>query len=218
MDYLFANRVEAGIQLAQELRQHQLTKPLMLALPRGGVPIAHEIFRHLGIPWEVLITRKIGAPYNPEYGIGAISEDDKPLLTPAAYLREGVVEDAVAGVISLEQEELHRRIKLYRHDRSLPDLHGRDVVLIDDGVATGITAAAAARYVSSQGAARVILAVPVGPNVDNPILTEYVDEIICLHRPADFWGVGSWYADFEQVSDQEVIHYIEEKQQLHPES
>lgn len=214
MTFLFENRTSAGIQLANEIGQHDLVNPVLLALPRGGVPIAHEIFRNLGIPWEVLVTRKLGAPSNSAQGIGAISEDGLPLLTEAAYLREGMIEDPVADLIREEQSELQRTVQLFRQGKSLPHLSGRDVILVDDGLTTGITAAAAARYVQSLGVNRVILAVPVGPNMDNPLLLEYVDKIICLHRPIEFDAVRPWYQDYISLNDEDVLEHVRAKQQL----
>ncbi len=216
-NFYYSDRKHAGQVLGEIIAEKKIERPVLLALPRGGVPLAKEISQILHIPFDVLIVRKIGAPYNPEYGIGALSEDLIPLMQAGEFVPLENLDDDVLDVISEEKKELRRRIRLYRGDRKLPELKNRNVILIDDGLATGITAAAGARYLKQLGAQSIFLAVPVGPKQVHDFLTKYVDEIICPYRPPRFSSVGEWYKTFEQVSDDQVIsdlNAIYPKQQL----
>jgi len=211
--YQFRDRIEAGKKLAEQLDSLHLHDPLILALPRGGLPVAREVALKLRAPLDVLMVRKIGAPFNPEYGIGAMCEDFHPLFNPAAMLSEGYFKEEIERVVAEEKLELQRRINNYRGGRPLPRMVGKTVVLVDDGVATGITAAAAAKFLKNVGAEHVIIAAPVCPQGNDPLLEKYSDQIICLQRPPMFSAVGQWYRDFNQVSDAEVITILEE---FHP--
>jgi putative phosphoribosyl transferase len=211
--YQFRDRIEAGKKLAEELDSLHLRNPLVLALPRGGLPIAREVAIRLHAPLEVLIVRKIGAPYNPEYGIGAMCEDFHPLFNPAAMLSEEYYKEEIERIVADEKLELQRRINNYRGRRPLPRMVGKTVILIDDGVATGMTAAAAAKFLKNVGAEQVIIAAPVCPKGNDPLLEKYSDQIICLQRPPIFSSVGQWYLNFDQVSDAEVMNILEE---FHP--
>lgn len=211
--YQFKDREEAGKKLAEELDSLHLRDPLILALPRGGLPVAREVAIKLHAPLDVLIVRKIGAPFNPEYGIGAMSEDFHPLFNPAAMLSEGYYKEEIERIVAEEKLELQRRINNYRGGRPLPRVVGKTVILIDDGVATGITAAAAAKFLKNVGAQQVIIAAPVCPQGNDPLLEKYSDQIICLQRPPMFSAVGQWYRIFNQVSDAEVLTTLEE---FHP--
>jgi len=204
-DFFYNDRIHAGKVLAEAILENKIDRPVFLALPRGGVPVAKEVSRILHQPFDVLVVRKIGAPFNPEYGIGAISEDLNPLMQAGEFIPLEHLDDEVLDIISDEKKELLRRVKLFRGDRKLPDLKNRNVILIDDGLATGITAAAGARYLKRLGAKSVYLAVPVGPRHYHEFLTKYVDQIICPYRPAHFTAVGEWYKEFYQLSDHEVI-------------
>lgn len=203
----FADRSEAGALLAEHLRSRTFYDPLILALPRGGVPVAYEVARRLGIPMEVLVARKIGAPGNREYAIGAIVEGGFHHLNHAAIDSHHIDAARVVSAIETEQKELRRRIALYRLDLPLPRVKGRDVILIDDGIATGETARVACRLLADRGARRIILAVPVcsarrSAHDDFP----EANELIALYRPADFRSVGRYYVRFNPVSDDAVIH------------
>ncbi len=204
-DFYYTNRAHAGKVLAEAILEAGIEKPILLALPRGGVPVAEEISKTLGIPFDVLIVRKIGSPFNPEYGIGAMTEDFEPLMNAEAFLPVHKVSHEIEDIIDHEKEELKRRILLYRGQRDLPVVRNKNVVLIDDGLATGVSASAAAHFLKLQGAARISLAVPVGPRQVGSMIKKYVDEIICPYKPSRFSGVGQWYRDFNQVTDQEVI-------------
>lgn len=207
-NFLYRDRLHAGKVLSEIILKRELINPIILALPRGGVPIGMQIAEVLKAPLDVLIVRKIGAPFNPEYGIGAISEDLIPLMSAESLVNEEHLEEEVKEIIENEKKELIRRIQLYRGDRKLPEFQNRTVILVDDGIATGVTAAAAGKFLKSQGAKEVILAVPVGPRTLGPLVRRNVDEIICPYTPAGFSGVGSWYQDFRQVSDEEVVYIL----------
>lgn len=204
-DFYYTNRVHAGKVLAEAILEASIEKPILLALPRGGVPVAEVVSKVLGIPFDVLVVRKIGSPFNPEYGIGAITEDFEPLMNAEAILPLNKIGHEVEEIINEEKEELKRRISLYRGQRDLPTFRNRNVIIIDDGLATGVSASAAAHFLKNQGAARIFLAVPVGPKHVGSMIKNYVDEIICPYTPSRFSGVGQWYRDFNQVTDHEVI-------------
>ncbi|GAA0913689.1 phosphoribosyltransferase [Streptomyces thermoalcalitolerans] len=208
----FRNRAQAGRKLAERLRARYeagaLPDPVVLALPRGGVAVAQEVARALDAPLDVVVVRKIGAPFQEEYGLGAIAGDDPPLLDKAALHHLGLTEDDLAAVVERERAELHRRARRYRRDRPAPDLHGRTAIVVDDGLATGSTARAALRHVRSRGPARTVLAVPVGAPDAVEALGEEADEVVCLHQPSSFTAVGVWYDDFEQLTDDEVVRAL----------
>lgn len=200
--YLFKDRTDAGIALSKKIASLDLTSPVVIALPRGGVPLGDIIAQNLNAPLEVLIVRKIGSPSNREYGIGAMSEDLDPLLK-SQDLPEGLTPE-IREIIFEERDELIRRVSTYRGPRLLPDVGGRSVILVDDGLATGITAAAAAKFLNTKLPKEIILAVPVGPKILSEYVTKYIDRVICLETPANFFGVGMWYQDFSEVTDREV--------------
>jgi putative phosphoribosyl transferase len=202
---LYSNRVEAGEMLADRLQKKTFSRPLILALPRGGVPVASVISERLKIPFDVLIVRKIGYPGHPETGIGAIAEDEKTLMVGPFHHSDPRLLD----VIVEEKAEVRRRIDAYRKGKPLPDLKNKEIILVDDGLATGVTAIAAAKYLKEHGVRRILLAVPVAPPTDDKYLQKYVDEIICPHRPINFSSVGAWYDNFDEVNDEEVNDYLE---------
>jgi len=201
----FADRRDAGRQLAERLAAAELADPVIVALPRGGVPVGAEISHALGTPLEVLAVRKLGAPGNPEYGVGAIAEDGTRVVDPEATAVLGISNGELDAITARERTELRRRVEAYRGDRSPPDLRGRTVVIVDDGAATGLTDIAAIHAIRRQGPDRVILALPVCSPEALGLLRREADEIVCLKAPRALYGVGQWYGDFGQVSDQEVI-------------
>lgn len=182
-----------------------LTDPLVLALPRGGVPVAAEVARALDAPLDVLVVRKIGVPGRPEVGIGAIAGEEPPVFDRQAMEMLGLTESRLAADVARERSELHRREDLYRQGRPAPDVEGRTVLVVDDGLATGVTARAALRHLRAQGPARLVLAVPVGSREAADALLREADDLLCLYRPDHFQAVGQWYEEFAQVSDDEVI-------------
>lgn len=201
----FANRRDAGRRLAERLLPLVDEEPIVLALPRGGVPVADEVARALGAPLEILAVRKLGAPHNPEYGIGAIAEDGTRVFDPEALAALGIDDGTLAAIVAREREELRRRVAAYRGDRAPLELRGKTVIVVDDGVATGVTDTAALRSARRRRPRRLILAVPVAAPESVARLREEADDVFCLLAPAQLYGVGQWYRDFSQVSDAEVI-------------
>lgn len=201
---LFVDRAEAGRRLAPALERFRKRQPVVVALPRGGVPVADEIARALSAPLDILLVRKVGAPFNPEYGIGAIAEGGLRLIRQGVVELTGIGARELDAVVEAEMAELERRRLLYRGDREPLPVDGRTVILVDDGIATGGTAVVAARALRARGAARVILAVPVGPPGTEQRLARDFDEVVCLEEPEGFFGVGQFYVDFGQVGDEEV--------------
>lgn len=205
----YADRKEAGILLAARLRRLAPEDPVVVALARGGVPIGVEIAGALGAPLDVLAVRKLGAPYNPELGVGAIAEGGAAAVDPDLARRVGMTQEVLDEAIARETGEVRRRAALYHRARRRVDLRGRTVIVADDGLATGLTALAAVRAVRSRGARRVVLAVPVGAPESLALLSEAADEVVCPAVPDELVGVGRWYEDFSPVSDAEVLALLD---------
>ena len=205
---MFKDRQEAGKKLAHFLATKKFIDPLILALPRGGVPVAHEVAKHLNTSLDVVVSRKIGAPIDVEYGIGAISEDEIPFFNPISSRFFDIQSSQIQEIVEEEILELRRRVSLYRSGRMLPTIKNRNVILIDDGLATGATALAAGQFLRSQNPLSLTLAVPVGPQITNTMLHEHFDEIICLYRPSNFTSVSLWYREFPQVTDEDVMRTL----------
>lgn len=202
---LFQDRSDAGRRLAARLVHLRGEDPIVLGLPRGGVPVAAEVARALGAPLDVIVVRKLGVPSHPELGMGAIGEDGVRVLNDDVVLLAGVKTDQIAAVEARERVEVGRRAERFRRARARVSLAGRTVVVIDDGIATGGTARAALQVVRAHGAARVVLAVPVSaPDTLREMMAE-ADEVVCLAAPEGFMGVGQFYDDFTQVPDEQVI-------------
>ncbi|MFB9393164.1 phosphoribosyltransferase [Streptomyces coeruleoprunus] len=211
----FRDRDDAGLRLAERVREQaerqEWPRPFVLALPRGGVPVAAHVARALGAPLDVLVARKIGAPGTPEVGIGAIVANDPPVWDERILRFLDITADQLGAEVAHERTELNRREALYRHGRLAPDLRSRTVVLVDDGLATGVTVRAALRLIRRDAPARVVVAVPVGDSRALAELQEDVDQLVCLSQPADFRAVGLWYDDFTQVADDEVVEILESR-------
>jgi putative phosphoribosyl transferase len=182
---------------------------VVVALPRGGVPVAFEVARALGAPLDLLAVRKLGAPDNPEFGIGAIAEDGTVVLNAYTAGRAGMTEDLLDATVRRELRELHRQVERYRDGRAPLELRGRTVVVIDDGLATGLTDLAAVRAIRARGAGRIVVAVPVGARESVALVGEEADEVVCHTIPPELLGVGRFYEDFSPVSDAEVLALLE---------
>jgi predicted phosphoribosyltransferase len=207
---IFRDRYEAGRMLARDLGDLQGRKDIIvLGIPRGGVVVAYEIARELGAPLDVYITRKIGAPHNPELAIGAVASDGTLFLDDRLIGRLGVSEDYVRGETARQEAEIERRMAAYRGTRAEPELGGKTVILVDDGVATGATVSASLRALRHRNLRRLILAVPVGPAETIRALAHDADEVICLQEPELFWAVGAFYERFDQTSDAEVVELLQ---------
>lgn len=208
---LFSDRAEAGRRLAQALAVHGLEDVIVYALPRGGVPVAAEIASALRAPLDLALVRKIGAPGNPELAAAAVVDGQRPQVVrnEAIIQATGASEAYLAREVGRELAEIERRRRLYFQDARHPDPRGRTAIVVDDGLATGATARAAIHALRQRGAARVILAIPVAPPDTAADMRSEVDELVCLAQPSPFYGVGAFYEDFHQLSDDEVLMLLD---------
>jgi putative phosphoribosyl transferase len=209
-EILFEDRVDAGRQLVERLVPYAEERPVVFALPRGGVPVGAEVSRSLGAPLEVIVSRKLGAPGQPEFGIGAVAPGGVRVLNERAVRALGIEEDYLEMISARELAEAERRLKLFRGDRPYPDLERRTAILVDDGLATGVTARAALLALRRMNPRRLVLAVPVCALQTAELLRPEADDLICLLAPANLEAVGLWYRNFEQTSDEEVVRLLEE--------
>jgi putative phosphoribosyl transferase len=200
---VFADRADAGRRLAERLAHWRGADVVVLGLPRGGIPVAYEIARALGAPLDVLVVRKLGVPFQPELGMGAIGEDGVRVINPDVVRMAAVTAEELDEIEARERAELERRVRRYRGDRPRVPVAGRVAVVVDDGIATGSTARAACRVVRAQGASRVVLAAPVAPPGWDP--GEDADEFVCVARPPSFFAIGQFYDDFTQTTDEQVL-------------
>jgi putative phosphoribosyl transferase len=209
MTMSFLDRSDAGRRLANRMLHLRGEDVVVLALPRGGVPVAAEVARALGAPLDVIVVRKLGVPVQPELGMGAIGEGDVRIINPEVVAIAHVTDAEIATVERRERAELDRRARRFRGDRPRTPLAGRTAVIVDDGIATGSTARAACEVARAQGAARVVLAVPVAPPSACAALAAGADEVICLETPTHFLAIGEWYQDFSQTGDREVVSLLQ---------
>lgn len=206
----FRNRVEAGQLLAKRLMKYaDRPEALVLALPRGGVPVGYEVAKALNAPLDVFVVRKLGVPGHEELAMGAIASGGVRILNATVVEELRIPEDVIDAVAARELHELERRERAYRDDRPTPDLEGRTVILVDDGIATGSTMRAAVEALRHLKASRIVVATPTAALSTVREMRPEVDELVAVMTPADFGGVGRWYGDFSQTSDEEVRELLE---------
>ena len=214
---LFNDRVDAGKRLAKKLSEYA-NRPdvLILALPRGGVPVAFEVAKELNVKMDVFIVRKLGVPGNEELAMGAIASDNIRVLNEDVIRSFQIPERVIDEVAANELRELERREHLYRGNRPKPNISGSTVILIDDGLATGATMRAAAAAVKTKNPAKIVIAVPTAAPDTCSVFGRKVDEIICVATPEPFYGVGAWYEDFSQTTDKEVCELLDRAAKIKP--
>jgi len=201
----FRDRVDAGRELAALLSKYAgRSDTLILGLPRGGVPVAFQVAEALHLPLDVFIVRKLGVPGHEELAMGAIASGAVRVLNEEVIRHLGIPQTAIDMVSAYEAEEIARRERAYRRDLPPPRIAGRTVILVDDGLATGSTMKAAVAALRKQGAARMVVAVPVAPESSCEEFRKLADEMVAVRRPRDFWAVSAWYEEFLQTSDDEV--------------
>jgi predicted phosphoribosyltransferase len=208
----FANRVDAGKRLAVPLKTTR-NGAIILAIPRGGVVVGYEVAHALGIPLDVIITKKIGAPDNPELAIGAVAEDGTTILDDNLVRQLGVSKEYITEEVERQKEEIKSRLKLYRGNVPYPRIVNREVILVDDGVATGSTLKVALKVIRNKGAKTVTVAVPVGPPDTIGELKRQADNVVCLYTPEPFYAIGEFYEDFDQTSHEEVTRLLKLRRQ-----
>ncbi|WP_046469812.1 phosphoribosyltransferase [Allosalinactinospora lopnorensis] len=206
---MFVNRDDAGHRLAARLEHLRGADVVVLGLPRGGVPVAFEVARALEAPLDVIVVRKLGAPFQPELAMGAVGEGGVRVVNEDLVAVIRIAPEELAAVEEHERAELERRALRFRRHRERVDLAGRTAVVVDDGIATGATARAACQVARAQGAQRVVLAVPVGPPDTIEHIRSVADEVVCVETPGAFHAIGQWYADFAQVRDEEVVALLD---------
>jgi len=212
---VFADRTEAGCRLAERLRRSARERPVVLALPRGGVPVAYEVAKALEAPLDLVLVRKIGAPFQPELAIGAVVDGERPELVVNRDLIEecGIPEGYLERERRRQLEEIERRRQLYFAGRPRAEVQGHTAIVIDDGIATGATMEAALHATRRAGPKHLVLAVPVAPPDTIERLQREVDEVVCLMTPAYLGAIGSFYRDFRQLDDDEVIRLLQQAAQ-----
>ena len=206
----FEDRRDAGRKLAAKLTRFRDGRCVVFGLPRGGVPVAYEISRSLGAPLDVFVSRKLGAPDQPEFGIGAVAAGGVRVLSTEVIRRLGIPDEYVERVTAQEIAEVNRRLRFFRGGRPEVEVAGSTVILVDDGLATGVTARAAVEALKLRKPGRLILAAPVCAAQTAELFAPRVDELMCLASPSDLGAIGLWYRNFDQTTDQEVVQLLEE--------
>ncbi|HSA92015.1 MAG TPA: phosphoribosyltransferase [Terriglobales bacterium] len=210
----FYDRADAGRQLASRLSKYR-NRPgvLVLALPRGGVPVGFEVAAALEAPLDVFLVRKLGVPFQPELAMGALASGGTRVLNPLVTEALALAPEIMESVVAREQAELERRERVYRSGRPAPEVKGKTVILVDDGIATGSTMRAAVLALREQAAKEIVVAVPVAPQSAVAELSSLADELVCVLEPLEFLAIGEWYQDFAQLTDQEVNRLLQQAAQ-----
>lgn len=217
MQKRFSNRIDAGKQLAVGLKQYaDRDDVLVLALPRGGVPVAYEVARALNAPLDLLLVRKLGVPGHEEFAMGAIASEDTVFINESTVKSLHIDKQTVDNVIQKEQRELQKREALFRDARPKVEVKGRTVIIVDDGLATGATMKAAIQALRQRQPAAIVLAVPTAPRDVINDFEDDVEDVICLMTPEPFGGVGRWYMDFPQTSNETVLEYLHSQLKFAP--
>ena len=207
---MFLDRKDASEKLTHSLEKFKDEDVIVLAVPRGGLPIAYDTIKKFGLKWDLIIPRKIGAPHNKEVAIGAVSVDGSYFINNHYVEMLDISQDYIEKEVTDQINEIKRRMKEYRGKDTFPEVKDKTVIIIDDGIATGFTIMAVIKAVKKQGAKKIVLAIPVGPRETIKEFKEIVDEVICLYIPDEFYAVGSYYVNFNQVTDEEVFKIINE--------
>lgn len=207
----FSDRKDAGKQLASALTDFSFKEGMVLAIPRGGVVVGYEIASALNFKLDVIVPRKIGAPDNPELAIGAVTEDGTMILDDSLIMYLGVSNDYIYQESERQKQEIRRRQNFYRQGVSEPEIKDKNVIVVDDGIATGYTMKAALASVRNRGAATLTVAIPVGPPSTIKELKYQADNIVCLYTPEYFQAIGQFYSDFSQTTDEEVIELLKKQ-------
>jgi putative phosphoribosyl transferase len=205
----FSDREDAGRQLAEELKGFAKDNPIVIALPRGGVPVGFEVARRLGAPLDIWVVRKIGVPWHQELGVGAVAEGGQVFVSRELIEHVGMTGLELAQATETKRREVEERVRKFRGDRPRPSLAGRVVLLVDDGIATGGTMRAAIEAIRAEQPKQLVLAVPVAAPDTLTELGPLVDRVVCLLTPEDLHAIGLWYDDFTQVADEEVSRLLE---------
>jgi predicted phosphoribosyltransferase len=211
----FRDRTEAGRRLAAALRSYATENPIVLALPRGGVPVGYEVAHALHAPLDVVVVRKLGVPWHPELGVGAVAEGGFTYLNEDVLRHVGLSQSELDELVRVKQREVEARVSLFRGGRAKPRLRDRTVLLVDDGIATGGTVQVAIRAVRAESPAAIVLAVPVAAPDAVRELGAQVQRVVCLETPPELYAIGVWYDDFAQVPEEEVVRLLERARQEH---
>jgi predicted phosphoribosyltransferase len=211
---LFYDRTDAGRRLAKLLKRRIQGPCIVLAIPRGGVVVGYEVAKELGCPLDVVISRKVGAPAQPELAVGAVAEDGVVFVDEEIAGLVGVSRDYVERRAREELREVRRRAEEYRGGREMPDLSGKTVILVDDGLATGLTMLAAVHMARNKGAEKVVVAVPVSPPETVAKLRCHADEVTCLETPTNFYAIGQFYERFDQLTDEETNSILRKSREV----
>jgi len=212
--FVFKDRRDAGKQLAKKLLAYKKYHPIILALPRGGIVIGHEIAKQLNVNLEVLVVRKLGSPFNPEFAIGAITEDEIIFLDETTIQVLGIPNQIIKQLVNTETEELNRRVKIYRGNKKMILLKNKVAIIVDDGLATGATAMAAIKYASKQCPKEIIFAAPVCTYDSLEKLKPFVSKTISILTPKELTSISTYYESFPQTSDEDVIKLLHSNARL----